>query len=158
MFVIKNSYFHLGLIGWPLGHSYSPKLHQAALHALELAGEYLLYPIPPLPKGEAILTELLVQIRRGDLQGLNVTIPHKQAIIPFLDEITPVARAIGAVNTIFQREGRLVGDNTDAPGFLADLKRLAPELFLAQKRRALVLGAGGSARAVIYALAHADWQ
>jgi shikimate dehydrogenase len=155
---ITISQIHLGLIGWPLGHSYSPRLHQAALKALELQGEYLLYPVPPLPQGADLLANLLTQARQGHLQGLNVTIPHKQTVIPFLDDVTPVARTIGAVNTIFLQGDRLIGDNTDAPGFLADLKRLAPELFSGEKRRALILGAGGSARAVVYALARAGWE
>ena len=62
-------------------------------------------------------------MRNGELHGLNVTIPYKQSVIPFLDELTPVARAIGAVNTIFHRQNSLVGDNTDVPGFSADLEK-----------------------------------
>ena len=107
-------------------------------------------------------------MRRGDLHGLNVTIPHKQAVIPLLDELTPVAQAVGAVNTIYFRDGRLVGDNTDAPGFLADMERWLASIRQAtlpadQEQQlsfsyALVLGAGGAARAVVYALAQSDWQ
>lgn len=100
------------------------------------------------------------------IQGLNVTIPHKQTVIPFLDELTPTAKAIGAVNTIYRRDNKLVGDNTDAPGFLFDLKK-----FLAQSpspvlgkglgvrgKSALIVGAGGTARAVVYALLHDGWN
>ena len=115
--------FHLGLIGWPLGHSLSPNLHDAALAALDLPGEYRLYPVPPLPEGQARLAELFEQVRSGDLDGLNVTIPHKQTVLPLLDELTPTAPAIGAANLIFLKDGQLIGDNTDAAGFLADLQR-----------------------------------
>lgn len=146
----------LGLIGYPLGHSLSPRLHMAALQALGLPGEYCLYPLPPDENLAPALGELLARLRRGEIDGLNVTIPHKQAVLPLLDECTPAARAIGAVNTILRRDSRLVGDNTDAPGFLADLRRAFPAL--AEPGMALVLGAGGAARAVVYALASAGWH
>lgn len=146
------------LTGWPLGHSLSPLLHGAALSALGLKGEYHLLPVPP---GDSFALEaLLEQVRGGQLQGLNVTIPHKQAVLPLLDELSPAARAIGAVNTLWMREGRLVGENTDAPGFLADLyahlgDRLAEN---GRERCAWLLGAGGSARAVAFALASEGWR
>lgn len=148
--------YHLGLIGYPLGHSLSPQLHQAALNAHGLDGEYSLFPIHP-DDGQG-LRGLLAQVRAGDIHGLNVTIPHKQNIIPLLDELTTTASAIGAVNTIYCREGQLVGDNTDAPGFILDLKRsLTTETQRHGGLSALVLGAGGSARAVVYALANHGW-
>ena len=146
-------YLRLGLIGWPLGHSLSPRLHAAALTAAGLQGEYCLYPVPPLPEGSAALADRLEDLRQGRLDGLNVTIPHKQAVLSALDELSPAAHAIGAANTLFARRGRLLGHNTDALGFLADLARLG---FTGQN--ALVLGAGGSARAVGYALLGAGWQ
>jgi shikimate dehydrogenase len=94
---------------------------------------------------------LLAHVRAGDLHGLNVTIPHKQNVIPFLDVLTPAASAIGAVNTVFRKGEDLVGDNTDAPGFWADLrKRLDIQDY--ETPDAVLLGAGGSARAVAYAL------
>ncbi|GAP08023.1 shikimate dehydrogenase [Anaerolinea thermolimosa] len=146
------------LTGWPLGHSLSPVLHQAALAALGLKGEYRLMPVPPADS--TALAALLQQVRNGQLQGLNVTIPHKQAVLPLLDELSPTARAIGAVNTLWMREGRLVGENTDAPGFLADLyARLGDHLAdKARERCAWLLGAGGSARAVAFALASEGWR
>lgn len=147
-----------GLTGWPLGHSLSPLLHRAALAALGLEGEYHLLPVPP--GDSAALAALLQQVRSGQLQGLNVTIPHKQAVLPLLDELSPTARAIGAVNTLWMREGRLVGENTDAPGFLTDLYARLGDC-LAQKARgqcAWLLGAGGSARAVAFALASEGWR
>jgi shikimate dehydrogenase len=149
--------YRLGLIGWLLEHSLSPQLHHAGLDALGLKGEYRLYEIPPLPAGEEMLATLLEKVRRGQIHGLNVTIPHKQNVIPLLDELTPVAEAIGAVNTIFALGDRLVGDNTDAPGFWKDASRhLNVHTF--ERTRALILGAGGSARAVAYALLRQDWK
>ena len=149
--------FQLGLIGYPLGHSLSPKIHMAALKACHLQGDYSLFTITP--EDTQALSEVLTRVRTGELHGLNVTIPHKQNVIPFLDELTTTAQAIGAVNTIYWRENKLVGDNTDAAGFLADLKRF---LATATQRRAesnaLVLGAGGSARAVVYALVNDSWN
>ncbi len=142
---------YLGLIGYPLGHSLSPKIHNAALAACGLHGEYSLFPIAP--DDMQGLKDILTRVRNGEIHGLNVTIPHKQNVIPLLDELTPTAQAIGAVNTISMRDGKLVGDNTDAPGFLKDLGGLN----IPQVSKALVLGAGGSARAVVYALIHAGW-
>ena len=145
---------HLGLIGYPLGHSFSPRLHHAALAAAGLGGEYRLFAIPPTEEGTRQIAELLEQIRSGALDGLNVTIPHKQTVIPMVDMLTEVAQAVGAVNTLYMRESVLVGDNTDVPGFLHDLERLCGST----RGQALVLGAGGSARAAAYALASRGWQ
>lgn len=149
--------FQLGLIGYPLGHSLSPKIHAAALKACGLQGDYSLFPIPP--EDTQALKDLLARVRAGELHGLNVTIPHKQNVIPLLDELTPTAQAIGAVNTIYLKDEKLIGDNTDAPGFLSDLKRfLITETRRHGESNALVLGAGGSARAVVYALLNDGWQ
>ena len=147
---------HLGLTGYPLGHSLSPKIHAAALKSCGLDGDYSLFPIPPddLPS----LQNLLNRVRNGEFHGLNVTIPHKQTVIPLLDELTHSARSIGAINTIFVRDGKLTGHNTDAPGFLGDLYRKFSSVKAAKKRFALVLGAGGAARAVVSALLSDGWQ
>ncbi|MFZ5912188.1 MAG: shikimate dehydrogenase [Chloroflexota bacterium] len=148
----------LGLIGYPLGHSLSPKIHKAALKSCHLQGDYSLFPIHP--DDLQGLKDLLARVRDGELYGLNVTIPHKQNVIPLLDELTPTADTIGAVNTISMQNGILTGDNTDAPGFLADLKKfLTTETRrYGDKNSALVLGAGGGARAVVYALVNAGWN
>jgi shikimate dehydrogenase len=153
--------FSLGLTGFPLGHSLSPKLHAAALRAVGLQGEYKLYPISP--DDPQALAQLLGRVHAGELHGLNVTIPHKQTVIPLLDELTGTAQAVGAVNTIYLRDDKLIGDNTDVPGFLADLKKFVGALPPSGTTRevplrALVLGAGGSARAVVYALAQDGWD
>ena len=176
--------YSLGLIGYPVVQSLSPQLHHGALRGLGLAGEYRLYPVPPLPEGAGQLEEMLLRLRRGELAGLNVTTPHKLNVLPLLDELTPAAAAIGAANTLYLRDGRLVGDNTDAAGFRSDLERVtaaqehqrplvyggvsrqrvfrAPQAQSARQmaapHRALVLGAGGAARAVVYALLQAGRQ
>lgn len=150
--------FSLGIVGFPVDHSLSPRIHTAALMDLGLKGEYDLHPIPPLPDGEQALNNLLDRVRQGDLDGLNVTIPHKQSVLTRLDALAATAQAIGAVNTISRKEDRLVGDNTDSPGFLADLNRLGWSVLKDDNLHALVVGAGGSARAVTYALARAGWN
>jgi shikimate dehydrogenase len=149
-----TAHYNLGLCGYPLGHSLSPLLHRAALEAAGLSGSYTLFPIPPLPDGQSLLADLIKQLQLGELQGLNVTIPHKQSVIALLDELTPTTRAIGAVNTLFIDNKKIIGDNTDAPGFLLDLAQLP----LLEKNTAVVLGAGGAARAVVYALLQSGWQ
>lgn len=167
-------FFKLGLIGHPLGHSLSPKIHTAALNSCGLEGDYSLFPIPP--DNRQTLEALLARLRTGELHGLNVTIPHKQTVIPLLDDLTPAAKIIGAVNTIYIQNGQLTGGNTDAPGFLADLKRFLrignwklenndDQLPIENRQSssihrtsALVLGAGGSARAVVYALLNDGWN
>ena len=154
--------YSLGLVGYPLQHSLSPRLHQAALQASGLEGDYQLYPITPLPDGKASLETLLARLRQGEIHGLNVTIPHKQSVLPYLDSLSLPARSIGAANTLFLKDGLLVGENTDAAGFYADLRRIVLPSHTAespgQAGHALVLGAGGSARAVIYALLSAGWH
>ena len=150
------SNFKLGLIGYPLSHSLSPKIQAAALQSCGLEGDYSLFPIHPDDKQG--LEDLLYRVRSTDIHGLNVTIPHKQNVIPFLDQLTPTATAIGAVNTIYLRNDQLIGDNTDAPGFLADVKRLIDSAAFSFQPSALLLGAGGSARAVVYALLNDGWR
>ncbi len=134
----------VGLIGWPVEHSRSPAMHNAAFEALGLDWRYVLLPTLP-GQVEAVVS----RIRSGELSGTNVTIPHKQAVMPFLDEIDPAAQAVGAVNTIVRRDGRLIGFNTDTLGF----KRALLETGVAvSDQPCAILGAGGSARAVVYIL------
>jgi len=155
---------HLGLIGYPLGHSLSPKLHYAALRYCDLQGEYSLFPIEP--DDFQRLKGVLDRVRSREITGLNVTIPHKQNVIPFLDELAETAEAIGAVNTMYLRNKKLIGHNTDVSGFLTDLKKFLEESSLpvlgdrigVRAKKALVLGAGGSARAVVYALLKDSWN
>jgi shikimate dehydrogenase len=141
----------VGLIGWPVGHSVSPRMHNAAFAALALDWCYVPLPVPLEPVER--IEEAVRGLRALGLRGANVTIPHKQAVMPHLDRLSPAAQAIGAVNTIrVESDGTLLGDNTDAPGFVADLRDHGVD---PAGKRALVLGAGGSARAVVYGLADA---
>jgi len=149
---------NLGLIGYPLDHSLSPKIHQTALESCGLEGKYCLYPI--FSNDLQGLKNILNRVRSGEITGLNVTIPHKESVISLLDQLTPTAEAIGAVNTIFMLKGKLTGENTDSPGFLTDLYH---QFDLGKGKRkenhnALVLGAGGSARAVTHALLEDGWN
>ncbi len=138
----------VGLFGWPVSHSISPQMHNAAFVARQMNWRYLAFAVPPnrVPEAVGALPAL-------GLRGVNVTVPHKQAVMPHLQHWTPAAEAIGAVNTIVvEEDGQLTGDNTDGAGFIADLQ--AHNVDPAGKR-ALVIGAGGSSRAVVYGLAEA---
>jgi len=121
-------------------------MHNAALREVGLSDwRYEAMPTEPARLGEAI-----EMIRGDEYAGANVTVPHKEKIIPMLDGITPVAEAIGAVNTVVKRDGKLIGHNTDAAGLLADLHTHGVKI---HDRVVLVLGAGGSARAAVAACA-----
>ncbi|MBP7692439.1 MAG: shikimate dehydrogenase [Anaerolineales bacterium] len=138
----------LGLLGYPLGHSLSPAMHTAALAAAGLSDwRYAALPTPPEHLAAAVAA-----LRAGDFAGVNVTVPHKEAVLPLLDALTPEAKAIGAVNTIVAQPAggavHLLGDNTDAAGLLADLRACAVHL---ERHRVLILGAGGAARAAVAA-------
>jgi shikimate dehydrogenase len=135
----------LGVLGWPVAHSRSPAIQNAALRAVGLAGwRYQHLPVPP-----ELFAETVRALPGAGFVGANVTIPHKEAALALADEATPGARAIGAANMLrFAPDGALAADNTDAPGLLAALGDRRP-------RTAQILGAGGSARAAAYALAQA---
>jgi shikimate dehydrogenase len=136
----------LALLGYPLSHSISPDMHNAALEAVGLEGwRYEAMPVEP-----ARLAGAVAALRGESYAGANVTVPHKEAVAALVDGLTPVADAIGAVNTLMKREGRLLGHNTDAAGLLADLYYHDVHL---SNRPVLILGAGGSARAAAAACA-----
>ena len=138
----------VGLIGWPISHSVSPVMHNAAFADLRLNWRYVPLPVHPERVAQAV-----AGLRALGLRGVNVTVPHKQAVMPHLDRWSPAAAAIGAVNTIIVGEdGELLGDNTDAAGFVTDLRANGVN---PTGKRMLVLGAGGSSRAVVYGLAEA---
>ena len=136
----------VGLIGFPIRHSISPAFQQPAFDAEGLDIRYELWELPGDQLGVAI-----ERLREPSCLGANVTIPHKARIIPHLDAVDSTARALGAVNTIVHRGGQLVGSNTDLIGFADALRRDAN--FEPRGKRVVVLGAGGSARAVVAALA-----
>ena len=139
----------LGIIGYPIGHSVSPRFQQAGLDHSSVGHRYLPYEVHPDQ-----VADFVASLRSDGVRGINVTVPHKETVMPFLDEIDEWAAEAGAVNTIVNREGRLTGYNTDGYGFLRALRESAG-LDPAGKR-ALILGAGGSARGVVQALLRAD--
>lgn len=144
----------VGLIGWPVSHSVSPAMHNAAFEHLGLDWCYV--PLPVNPEPAAHMGMALAGLVALGFIGANVTVPHKQAVMPHLHRLTPAAQAIGAVNTIvIEPNGALLGDNTDAAGFVADLRDHGVD---PTDQRVLVLGAGGSARAVVYGLADSGAQ
>lgn len=135
----------VGIFGWPLGHTLSPVLHAAAFRSLGLSWTYLTWPVPPEDLGRAVDGMRVLGAR-----GANVTMPHKESVIAHLDGLSPDAEAIGAVNTIHAVGDKLIGHNTDVTGFAAALEEGTG--FNPQGEQCLVLGAGGSARAVVRAL------
>ncbi len=135
----------LGIIGHPIGHSISPIFQQAGLDHLGIDAVYEKWEVTPEGVGEFV-----AGLRAPGTLGINITVPHKQAVIPFLDEVDEWATAAGAVNTIVNRDGRLTGHNTDGPGFLRAL--LAGTGYSPEGTRVLVLGAGGAARGILLAL------
>jgi shikimate dehydrogenase len=135
-----------GVIGWPIEHSRSPTIHRYWLKELGLSGSYEKFAIRPEE-----FAEFVARIREGELAGSNVTVPHKEAAFAACDARTPVAQALGAVNTLWRKDGRLWGDNTDVAGFLTNMDEAAPG-WAERRRFAIVIGAGGAARAVVYAL------
>jgi shikimate dehydrogenase len=133
-----------GVIGNPVAHSLSPAIHNAAFQKLGLNYVYLAFRVEDVEGAMRGLRAL------GNLRGVSVTIPHKVAVLPYLDEVEPTARHIGSVNTIVVEEGRLIGYNTDASGAIRALQAGGVNL---EGRRVLLLGSGGAARAIAFALA-----
>lgn len=147
--------YRFGLLGYPLIYSLSPLIHQVFLEESGLQGSYELIPIAINENRDERLRSVLKRMIRGEFDGLNVTIPHKQAVMPCLDLLDEKATAVGAVNTIYVNNGLLIGTNTDVQGFLLDLGQ---KLSLAEGGIALIFGAGGAARAVAYGLLENGWQ
>lgn len=136
----------VGVIGWPIEHSLSPSMQNAALREMGLNWTYLAFAVEPERVGEA-----MDGVRGLGLVGLNVTIPHKAAVIEHLDEIDDAVEALGVANTIVRREdGSLMGHNTDGPGFL---RSLGEHGHAVEGRAVTLIGAGGSARSVAWASA-----
>ena len=136
----------LGVIGYPLSHTLSPIFQQAALDYHAIPATYSAWPTPP-----ECLDGAVESFRGTEYLGFNITIPHKQRLLELVDEVDDMARDIGAVNTVVNREGMLTGHNTDAYGFVKSLTEKAG--FEPKGKAVLLLGAGGAARAAAYALA-----
>ena len=143
---ITDAKLRVGIFGYPLGHSISPAFQQAAFDHIGLDARYEAWETPP-----GALAKAVSCLRRDGYLGANVTVPHKEAVRDHMDELDPWAEAIGAVNTIVSHEGRLVGFNTDAHGFVEALRCEAR--FDARGKRVVLIGAGGAARAVAFGLA-----
>jgi shikimate dehydrogenase len=139
---------YVGLIGYPLRHSISPAFQQAAFDYWALNVRYVIWEAEP-PK----VSEVVESIRRPDNLGANVTVPYKETVLPLLDALDPLAREVGAVNTIVRQGGRLVGYNTDVVGFIRALSQDGG--FDPWGKRVVLLGAGGVARAASFALVRA---
>ncbi len=136
-----------GLIGYPVSHSLSPQMHQAAFDALGIDARYFLWETPP-----GTLPERIASLRSPHVLGANVTIPYKAGVVPLVDECDSLAARIGAVNTIVNRSGCLVGYNTDAPGFMQALTEFTAYPFVSHVKKVVILGTGGAARAAAVAL------
>jgi shikimate dehydrogenase len=134
------------VVGWPIEHSRSPTIHRYWLKELGLPGTYEKFAVRP---GE--FRQFADKIGEDAFVGVNVTAPHKEAAFNACDARTPVAEALGAVNTLWRQDGRLWGDNTDVAGFLANLDEATPG-WGEQRKLAVVIGAGGAARGIVYAL------
>jgi len=145
----------VGLMGWPVEHTLSPAMHNAAFDALGLNWRYFPLPVQPGQVEAAVKGVAALGFR-----GANVTVPHKQAVMPVLDSIAPDAKSLGAVNTLVIERGeegqvRIGGHNTDAQGFVGALRHGG---FDPKGKSAVVVGAGGGARAVVYGLLEAGAQ
>ncbi len=134
----------MGVLGWPLERSASPPIHNAAFRRLGLDWTYLAWPVEP--EG---LPDAIAGLRALGARGANVTMPHKRSAVELMDDLTPEAEALDAINTIENSGGRMTGHNTDVEGFKGLLDDIGAQL---EERTALVLGAGGAARAIVKAL------
>ena len=139
------------LIGHPVAHSFSGGMQQAAFDALGIDARYELWDRRPLDLADAI-----AELRGEDFLGANITVPHKEHVVPLVDKLTEEATAIGAVNVIARDGKKLIGHNTDVAGFKSALDKLVGRQKM--PRYAVVLGAGGAARAVVYALITGGFQ
>jgi len=134
-----------GIFGCPLSHTLSPAMHEAAFRKFGIEAHYIVLELIP-----AAFKKLMSRSAKISLSGFNVTVPYKEVVMKYLDEVRPEARAIGAVNTVYRKGTKWVGTNTDMEGFLLALMKDGG--FRPSGKRALILGAGGAARAVIYGL------
>lgn len=142
-----NSKIKLGVIGFPIQHSLSPAMHNAAIAELKLDFDYSAYEV----KLQDLKT-FLQKLKNGEIKGINVTIPHKQEVIKYLDQVDPLAKKINAVNTIVEKNGKLIGYNTDGRGYL---KSLFAETNLNKDniQNIIINGCGGASLAIIHTLA-----
>lgn len=143
-------HYELGLIGFPITHSLSPWIHGKFLEQTNLEGTYSIIEINP----EDSFAMKIEELKRSSIDGFNVTVPYKEKIIPYLDEIDDQAKRIGAVNTVLHKDGRWIGYNTDGIGYIRALLHKYPELGDNKEINVLLLGAGGAAKGILHALIH----
>jgi len=137
----------VGLIGFPVSHSLSPLMQQAAFDKLKIDACYILWETP-----KDQLTGKINSLRSPGIMGANITIPYKENVLHLVDDCDPFAARIGAINTIVNRDGRLFGYNTDAPGFITALLELEDHHFECAGKNVVILGTGGAARAAVVGL------
>ena len=137
-----------GIFGDPISHTLSPAMHNAAFEAVGLNAVYVPFHVKAESKGA--LKAAVESVRAMNMMGVNVTIPHKERVMRFLDEVDPHAIDIGAVNTIVNRDGKLFGCNTDGPGYLLSLRKETG--FRPAGKKVVIIGAGGAARGILYSL------
>ncbi len=144
--MVFNGHTHVvGVIGHPITHTVSPSMHHAAYDFLGLNYAFVPFDVAPNRLAEAV-----AGIRALSLVGVNVTVPYKESVIPYLDDLDPVARQIGAVNVICNVDGRLIGYNTDGDGFVASAKLCCDVDFSGKK--VVIIGAGGAAKGIAFAM------
>ena len=144
--ILKNIKRNAGIIGAPIKHSLSPLIHQYWMKQHNIPARYSAFKVN---RGE--LSLFINKAVEENFVGFNVTLPHKSSIIPFLDEVSKEAKALGAVNTVIIKEKRALGFNTDSFGFIENLNRNIPK-WSERKGRAVIIGAGGAARAAVWSL------
>ena len=141
----ENASVNAGVIGWPIKHSRSPLIHGHWLEVHNIKGSYEKIAVAP-----ETLESFIKNLKANNLSGLNITVPHKEQVFQFADVVTEDAKAIGAANTLWYENNQLIAGNTDGYGFITHLKESAPSWD--QSKPAMVLGAGGAARALLFAL------
>jgi len=140
--------YTFGLIGYPIKHSLSPWIHESFLASTDVKGSYSIIEIDPAES----FSKNMQLLKEKNLNGFNITVPFKQSIIPFLDELDEEAKRIGAVNTVVHKDGKWIGYNTDGKGYVRSLMDKYPALESEKELSLLMIGAGGAARGIYYAL------
>lgn len=146
--------YRFGLIGFPIKHSLSPWIHEKFLQKAGLEGKYSLYEI----NSNESFAKKIKELKSQQLNGFNITAPYKKDIIPHLDELDKEASAIGAVNTVVNKNGKWIGYNTDGNGYLRSLVKAFPSVEQNKNQKILIIGAGGAARAILYTLSINGFQ
>ncbi|WP_106497081.1 shikimate dehydrogenase [Lentibacillus sp. Marseille-P4043] len=141
-------HYQFALIGYPINHSLSPWIHKQFLQKTGLSGDYVIKELDP----DESFTNSMKELKDSQIDGFNITVPYKQKIITYLDELDVEAERIGAVNTVVNREGKWVGYNTDGKGYTRSLKEHYPAIFSDKQKKIVIVGAGGAARGIYDAL------